>query len=242
MARIFLTAEWRHLAMLNFAVDPRLLESRVPRGTRLDLWRGQALVSIVGFMFHRTRVLGLPIPLHTEFEELNLRFYVVREHPAGPRRAVCFIKEVVKLPAISFVARTLYNENYVTLPMRHELDATPERTRAQYQWRLHDRWHTVSCAGRGAPAVPEKGSEAEFVTEHYWGYAAQRDGGTMEYEVTHRPWRLWTPNEFSIDADFEALYGPEFAPFLNRPPVSALLAEGSGITVSSGERLETRNA
>jgi uncharacterized protein YqjF (DUF2071 family) len=234
MARIFLTAEWRHLAMLNFTVDPRLLEPLVPHGTRLDLWHGQALVSIVGFMFYRTRVLGMPIPLHTEFEELNLRFYIVRDLPTGPRRGVCFIKEVVKLPVISIVANLLYNENYKTLPMRHAIKATPAGTCAQYQWRIQGRWHTISCTGQGAPAVPVKDSEAEFITEHYWGYSTQRDGGAMEYEVTHPPWRLWSPCDFSVDVDFAALYGPAFGAYLNRPPVSALLAEGSAITVSKG--------
>ena len=34
----FLTAEWRHLAMLNYAVDPDLLRPYVPRGTELDAW------------------------------------------------------------------------------------------------------------------------------------------------------------------------------------------------------------
>ena len=238
MAGVFLSAEWRHLAMLNYAIDARLLEARVPRGTRLDLWHGQALVSIVGFMFHKTRMLGAPIPFHTDFEELNLRFYVVREHADGPRRAVCFIKEVVKRPAITFVARTLYNENYITRPMRHRIEETGESVRAEYQYKINDRWNSIACIGRGTPEIPQPGSEAEFITEHYWGYAAQRDGSAMEYRVEHPPWRLWSPCDYSIDVDFEALYGAEFAPFLKAAgAISALLAEGSAITVSHGIRL-----
>ena len=33
-------------------------------------------VSLVGFMFKNTRLLNIPIPFHTDFEEVNLRFYV----------------------------------------------------------------------------------------------------------------------------------------------------------------------
>jgi uncharacterized protein len=52
--RIFLTAEWRHLAMLNYAIDPELLRPLAPPGTELDSWNGQTLVTLVGFLFLRT--------------------------------------------------------------------------------------------------------------------------------------------------------------------------------------------
>ena len=64
----FLEAEWRHLALFNYEIDPELLEPLVPEGTTLDLWGGRALVSIVGFMFLDTRLLGVPIPLHASFD------------------------------------------------------------------------------------------------------------------------------------------------------------------------------
>src|SRR2546427_5648419 len=35
-------------------------------------------ISMVGFLFQRTRVLGAPIPGYQDFEEVNLRFYVRR--------------------------------------------------------------------------------------------------------------------------------------------------------------------
>jgi uncharacterized protein YqjF (DUF2071 family) len=71
-ARVFLTAEWRHLAMLNYIIDPALLKPLVPAGTELDFWGGQTYVSMVGFLFLNTRVRGIPIPFHRNFEEINL--------------------------------------------------------------------------------------------------------------------------------------------------------------------------
>ena len=47
-APVFLTAEWRHLAMLNYEADPKLLAPFVPSGTELDLWNGKNFVSVVG--------------------------------------------------------------------------------------------------------------------------------------------------------------------------------------------------
>jgi uncharacterized protein YqjF (DUF2071 family) len=61
MGAVFLTAEWRDIAMLNYEVPPELLHPYVPHGTELDLLDGKALVSVVGFRFMRTRVLGVPV-------------------------------------------------------------------------------------------------------------------------------------------------------------------------------------
>src|SRR3954468_20670393 len=129
MPRIFLAAEWRYLAMLNYQVDPAILHPHLPRGTELDIWNGRHYISLVGFRFLNTRVLGVPIPFHRNFEEVNLRFYVRRKGPEGWRRGVVFIAEIVPRFAIAAVARLFYNENYVALPTRHKLDlAAPNPT------------------------------------------------------------------------------------------------------------------
>src|SRR5689334_5811636 len=71
--RPLLTAEWRHLAVLQYVVDPAVLLPLVPLGTELDSWEGRTLVSMVGFRFLRVRVLGASILFHTDFDEVNLR-------------------------------------------------------------------------------------------------------------------------------------------------------------------------
>ncbi|MEW5987663.1 MAG: DUF2071 domain-containing protein [Chloroflexota bacterium] len=245
---IFLTAEWRYLAMLNYEIEPAVLAPRVPPGTELDTWQGKTLISMVGFLFRQTRVLGLPIPLHTNFEEVNLRFYVRRRAAEGWRRGVVFIKELVPRWAIATTARLVYNENYQALPMRHRLrsrqlgmphsstdPAAP--VTAEYGWRWRGRWNRlwVQTSGEPQPAVP--GSEVEFITEHYWGYATQRDGGCVEYAVEHPPWRIWSVGDSVLDADLDDLYGRPFADALRDQPTSAFLADGSAVVVRRGRRL-----
>ena len=122
----FLTADWRYLALLNYESDPALLQPLVPGGTELDRWNGKTFVSMVGFSFLNTRVLGLAIPLHENFEEINLRFYVRHKAEDGWRRGVVFIKEIVPRAAIAWVARWLYNENYIALPTGHALVRSPD--------------------------------------------------------------------------------------------------------------------
>ena len=235
-AGVFLSAEWRYLAMVNYEVDPEVLRPLVPRGTELDAWGGRTYLSVVGFMFLKTRVLGMPIPFHTNFEEVNLRFYVRRDAPDGPRRGVVFVREIVPRFAIATVARVVYNENYSAMPMRHRLELGASGL-AEYSWKRGGRWHSVRVETEGEPAALAAGSEAEFITEHYWGYAAQRDGGTMEYAVEHPPWRVWEAKRFSLDCDAAAVYGPAFAGCFATRPTSAFLAEGSPILVRRGARL-----
>ena len=230
---VFLRAEWRHLLMLNYEVQPEILRALVPAGTELDLLDGRCYASVVGFMFLRTRVLGVPIPFHRDFEEVNLRFYVRRRGPEGWRRGVVFIREMVPRWAIAAVARVLYGENYVALPMRHVI----AEERVEYGWRSSGEW---ACL-RGQPTGPlrelEPGSEAEFIAEHYWGYARTRSGGTVEYRVEHPRWLVRDAVDPQLNADVAALYGQAFAEPLGRTPRSAFIAEGSPIVVRHGERV-----
>ena len=239
----FLTAEWRHLAMLNYAVDPAVLAPRVPAGVVLDLYEGHALVSIVAFRFLRTRLLGLPVPGHVNFDEVNLRFYVRRELPDGEvRRGVTFVRELVPRHAIAAVARLAYNEPYAACPMRSSVRAPAGEApgRLHFAFRPHGegrRWQSVDVTTVGEPLPMAPGSETEFVAEHYWGYTPQRDGGTVEYRVEHPRWRTWAVRDARLDVDVAALYGPEFVEALGVTPRSAFAAEGSPVRIRFPRRL-----
>jgi uncharacterized protein YqjF (DUF2071 family) len=230
---IFLRAEWRQLAMLNYEVDAARLASLVPHGTELDDWRGRFYMSVVGFLFLNTSVLGIAVPFHRNFEEVNLRLYVRRRAADGWRRGVVFVKEIVPRAAIAFVARALYNENYVALPMRHRAGSGS----VSYEWTVEGRQDRLSVASAGDPQPLLAGSEEEFIAEHYWGYARQRDGGTVEYRVEHPRWRVAPVSEALLECDVARLYGEPFVECLKGKPTSAFLAEGSAVAVHRGVRL-----
>jgi uncharacterized protein YqjF (DUF2071 family) len=232
---IFLTAEWRYLAMLNYEIDPKILASFVPLGTELDFWNGKAFVSVVGFLFQNTRVFGMQIPFHRNFEEVNLRFYVRRKADDGWRRAVVFIKELVPRFAIAFSARAFYGEPYIALPMSHRIEANF----AAYFWKFNGEENFLKITAHGDAQPLVEGSEQEFITEHYWGYTAQRDGSTLEYHVEHPRWRVWDVQTAELHCDVAGLYGQQFCAALNQPPSSAFLAEGSEVKVYKGVRLKS---
>lgn len=228
--------------MLNYLIDPALLSPHVPAGTELDLGDGKAFVSVVGFLFLNTRVRGIPIPFHRHFEEVNLRFYVRRRTAAGWRRGVVFIRELVPRRAIAWTARTFYHEPYLALPMSHHLETSPpppdEIKSAAYFWRFHGQQNFVKLTTRGGAPPLRENSEAEFITEHYWGYTAQRDGSTLEYQVEHPRWRVWEAQTAALQCDIAGLYGAKFCPALEAPPASAFLAEGSAVKVYQGVPLQ----
>lgn len=221
----FLTAEWRDLALANYAVDPARLKDRVPDGVELDLHDGLCFVSLVAFHFRNTRVRGVAIPGHVNFEEVNLRFYVRR----GDRRGVVFIKEIVPKPAISWVARTLYGEPYETWRCC--------RIDTEYRWEKGAREHRFAVVPATEGDLPAPGSHAEFITEHYWGYTRRGPGRTDEYQVTHPQWPHFAVNSHVIDVDFGAVYGSEWADLSQANPHSVIFARGSEIAVYPGSRL-----
>ena len=234
----FLSAEWRDLVMLNYVVDPQLLDRYVPSGTVLDSFDGKTYVSLVGFQFLRTKLFGgLPIPFHSNFDEVNLRFYVRRPVGNEHRRGVVFIAEIVPRYAIAQIARLAYGENYICLPMKHRLSADTAAKSAEYQWRVNGEWCKLRAQASNAPAPARDGSLEQFITEHYWGYSARRNASTLEYHVSHVPWNVWPTTSAGFEGDPTSIYGPDFANILQRHPDSAFIADGSPVKVFAGEEI-----
>ncbi|MEO1049314.1 MAG: DUF2071 domain-containing protein [Bacteroidota bacterium] len=235
MPRKFLTAEWRKLIMANYAVDPKILKPYLPAHTALDLWNNTCYISLVGFMFCNTKVLGLSIPFHRHFEEVNLRFYVKYKDDNEWKRGVVFIKEIVPKAAITLVANTLYKEHYTTLPMRHQWTDFPDHKEVTYEWKYHKEWNQFSVKTEKMPKPLVEGSEAEFITEHYWGYTKLAKDRTSEYQVEHPSWDVYDVTHHTIKCTAHSLYGNEFGEAMEETPKSVFMAEGSEIVVRKGQ-------
>ncbi len=234
---VFLTAEWKYLALVNYLVDPKILVPYLPKGTELDKYNGIHFVSLVGFRFLNTRLKGIPIPFHTNFEEINLRFYVKRKSGGQWRRGVVFIKEIVPKKMIAFVANNLFNENYIALKTDSELkfeNSSPSQIK--YSWRVDNNWNYIYISLDKEKKELLADSEQEFISEHYWGYSCS-NGVTTEYRVEHPKWKYWDSINTEIEVDTAKLYGSEFAEVISCKPYSAFLAEGSEISVSHGQQI-----
>ena len=235
----FLKAEWKNLALFNYEVDAKILEKYVPAGTEIDLWNNKCYVSLVGFIFKNTKVLGLKVPFHVDFEEVNLRFYVKRFENGEWKRGVVFIKEIVPKKAITFIANTLYQENYETQKMRHEIIENENTNTFIYQWKKDENWNSIQLETEKNPIEIAIDSEAEFITEHYFGYTKINPETTFEYEVQHPRWEQYEVLNHNIDIDFKKTYGRDFEFLQNTNPTSVFLAKGSDIKVKNKRKLET---
>ncbi|MEM6686756.1 MAG: DUF2071 domain-containing protein [Bacteroidota bacterium] len=234
----FLTAEWRKLLFINYTIEPELLAEYVPKGTELDSYNGKCFVSVIGFIFKDTKVLGCKMPgLHT-FEEVNLRFYVKREDNGIVKRAAVFIQEMVPKRLLSFVANTVYHEHYVTRPMSHVWDITPKKLNISYSWKLNRTAQFIAVKAANEPKSFPDNSEIEFISEHYYGYTKYNDRKTFEFEVTHPRWQYYDVDSYEFDLDFELNYGKKFAHLTQQTPDSVFLMEGSAITVEPKKTLK----
>ena len=229
----FLTAEWRKLAFANYIIDPKLLAKYIPAKTKPDFWDGECFVSLVGFKFCNTRLKGFRIPFHTDFEEVNLRFYVRYKAQGEWKRGVVFIKEIVPKPAITFVANTIYKENYATMPMDHLWEHAGNDLKVRYRWKS-GTWNSFELIAENALQDIIPGSQEEFITEHYWGYARASAIKTSEYEVAHPRWLVYPVRDYRIEVDFGKVYHPEFSFLSQEKPKTVFLAEGSEISVKPG--------
>ncbi|QMU28621.1 YqjF family protein [Adhaeribacter radiodurans] len=229
----FLKAEWRKLAFINYEIQPDLLEAFLPYGTELDFYDEKCYISLVGFRFLNTRLLGVKIPFHINFEEVNLRFYVKRWKNNAWHRGVVFIKEIVPKPAITFVANNFYNEKYETLSMQHQWLEDENSREVEYRWKKNKKWQYLKVKAEKAATPIVTGSEAEYITEHYWGYAKVNNQCSNEYEVKHPKWLQYHILDYDLAVDFTLNYGPIFKFLNNCSPTSVLLAEGSEVSIEN---------
>lgn len=229
----FLTAKWTNLALINYEIDAKILEKYVPNGTELDFWDNKCYISLVGFMFEDVKLLGLKIPLHTNFEEVNLRFYVKQFEEGKWKRGVVFIKEIVPKLALKIVANTVFKENYETLPMKHKVIENENTFNFTYDWKKDQKWNSIALETEKNLIKIEENSEAQFITEHYFGYTKVNHTKTFEYEVKHPIWEQYNVLNSKIDVDFKATYGDEFGFMKDLIPTSIILAKGSKVSVEN---------
>jgi len=232
MAIQFLRAKWKNLVMANYAVDPSLLEPLLPAGTTLDYYEGKTYVSLVGFLFAKTKIFGIPVPRFGTFEEINLRFYVVRKEGNVKKRGVVFINETVPFKSVARMANFLYKEHYSVLPTKHYWDKNSENRVIEYYWENKGNWNAIKVQADPVYKPMLIGSIEEFILEHYYGYTKTADNLSESYQIEHVRWMIYPVRHSKIDCDFGAMYGPAFSYLSEAIPDSVMLAKGSEVYVN----------
>jgi uncharacterized protein YqjF (DUF2071 family) len=222
-----LTAQWTNLILANYAVPDALVLPYLPPGLELDRYDGGAFVSLVAFDFVDTRVAGVPWPGYRNFPEVNLRFYV----RSGSERGVCFIRELVPLRLVAWLARLMYNEPYAVADMTSAVANGPDSITVEHRLALNGCECTLRATGAKPAFRPDDASREAFFKEHRWGFGRSRRGAATRFEVWHPAWDVYPMRDYRIDVDWGTLYGPQWAALKTSAPDSVMLAAGSKIAV-----------
>lgn len=229
--KTFLSAKWQNLIMVNYEIDPSILLPYLPKDVELDYFHGKTYISLVGFLFKNSSIFNIPIPSLGTFEEVNLRFYVVRKIGNEFRRGVVFINETVPNKIVAWVANQLYKEHYIAIPTTHNWNFTNGKKQIEYQWQVGSKWNSLKVIASDVKLKMAAGSIEEFIFEHYYGYTKVNPQQSIEYKIRHPSWKINPIDSCEIDCDFAAFYGDDFAVLNNTQPNSVMLAEGSDISV-----------
>jgi len=227
----FLKANWENIIMANYVIDPEILTPFLPKGVSLDLYNGKAYVSLVGFMFKKTKLFNVPIPFFGTFEEINLRFYVVRKEDGMTKRGVVFINETIPYRIVAWMANKLYNEHYTVVPTRHSIVENSDSKKIKFDWLLNKKWNSIYVEASNDSHKMKSDTLEKFIYEHYFGYTKIDENNTEEYRLQHPSWKINTVLETKIDCDFKAMYGESFSVLNDTEPEAVFIAEGSSVKI-----------
>ncbi len=227
--KVFLTARWHDLILITYDIDPEVLLPFLPDGLEPDVVNERAYISLVAFDFLDTKVKGINIPFHSNFPEINLRFYV----KDAKRRGVVFLREFVPKRFIPMVANTLYNENYKAITMSSEVIKNGTVT-LHHKIKKIGRYFEINAEALNEPYLPAEDSKEHFFKEHEWGFGKSKEGETIIYRVQHPQWKVYPLKSYDHNFDFAFIYGKEWDFLNDRKPYNVTFARGSSVKVYEG--------
>jgi uncharacterized protein YqjF (DUF2071 family) len=229
---IFLKANWEDIIMANYEIDPQLLVPFLPKGVELDFYNGKCFVSLVGFMFKKTKLFTISIPFFGNFEEINLRFYVKKiEDNGNIKRGVVFINETIPYPIVAWVANKLYNEHYTVVATKHEIVLEESSKKVKFEWLVNKKWNSIAVTTSTTSEKMEPNSLERFIYDHYYGYTKINENETEEYKLQHPSWKVSEVLNYQIECNFEAMYGKSFAVLSQTKPEAVFIADGSAVGI-----------
>ena len=217
--------------MVNYEIDPSYLLPYLPNCVELDYFQGKTYISLVGFLFKDSKIFNIPIPFLGTFEEVNLRFYVIRKVGNSIRRGVVFINETVPNKTVAYVANKLYKENYSSVPTKHVWQMNQNEKRIEYNWFIKKKWYSMKVIANAISHKMKLGSIESFIFEHYFGFTKLDGHQSIEYKVNHPSWEIHDIQNYHIDCNFSEFYGTNFEVLNLTKPHSIMLAEGSDISI-----------
>jgi uncharacterized protein YqjF (DUF2071 family) len=169
--------QWRRPVSLHWRVEQSELSARLPRGVTLDLYRGEAYLSLVAL-----RVAGpapraaLASPL-VQYQQINLRTYGTRNGRSG---IVLLESQVNRRVALS--ARLL------GMPYRYVRDVSV-RVGSADVWVRGKGLELDGTMASAETFTPTSGTLDHFLTEREWVFS-EVFGAAYAMRISHPSWQL----------------------------------------------------
>jgi uncharacterized protein len=190
MGNTFLKASWENLIMANYEIEPSILEPYLPKGVELDFFNNKTYVSLVGFMFKKTRLFGVPIPFFGSFEEINLRFYVRKVENRKIKKGVVFINETVPFKIVALLANKLIQGTlFISIPTKNTI-SIEENKHITYEWKVNNKWNSIKVVSDTNKYKIEQATIEEYIFERYFGFTKISNFSSQEYKINHPKWMI----------------------------------------------------
>ena len=185
----FMAQKWENLLFLHWPVSKESLESTIPEDLEVDLFEGEAWLSVVGFRLSELRIKPFVQIPWKDFSELNLRTYV--RDQAGRRGVWFYSLDSSDLLAV-VGARLLYGLNYRYASIDHnqkndfiEYTSETKSKRGGIKGSISSSSPAMKMVGEMAKA----GTLNYFLLERYRFWSKQTYRGKLSSaQVRHRPY------------------------------------------------------
>lgn len=171
----------------HWPVESKVLRDLLPEELTLDLYDGQAWLTIVAFRMTGVSLRGIPpMPALSSYAQVNLRTYV----QADDDKPGTYLFSLDADSRIAAVLAPLMGFPFNASSIRIEDAGQVYR----YQTCRHDRLNpaqlSVTYAPCGPPREVQSGTLDYFLTERYCMYGRHDLVGLFSIDLHHRPWPL----------------------------------------------------
>ncbi|MDB4353891.1 DUF2071 domain-containing protein [Akkermansiaceae bacterium] len=223
---------WTDLLFLHWEIDPAILEARIPKRLKVDLFEGKAYVAIVPFFMEKVRPRFLPcLPGLSNFLELNVRTYVIDEQG---RPGVWFFSLDCSQGLAVSIARSRFHLPYHKADMKSSTSDAGINYRCRREGELQAASYLYEKPDSGEIAQP--GTLEFFLLERYLLFSRKRDGELFCGRVHHEPYQFKTAQVSKLN--LEPLNWENFE--IKGEPASALVSPGVDVTVYPLESIPMR--
>ena len=182
--------EWNNVIFAHWKVNENSLKKLIPAGLNLDLFDGEAWISLVAFTLKKLRIHYLPsFSSFSDFHEINMRTYVVRNNKSG----IYFLSLEIQKTFSALLAGFLTGLNYYKSDIRHG----PEYHESENRKHL---FYLKSEYNKGTDILAKTDFD-KWLTDRFTIFH-ELSGEIFSHEIHHRDWPLKTLTIESFEINY----------------------------------------